>query len=438
MSTLTKTDDLTSTSSIPLHLPVCIRFFDEALEEELHRGIVMYSQGERFTVQALEIIATPEQSGAEIYYRDEDHKFVRVLASLTDSHIEDQRSTLEMILMADQGKCAEQRGSFRVSVVNQGMTVVVGGQQGCRALDVSAEGLGVISPQQLEIGQEMSVQIEFDGQHINKPMVVRTVRKRKDKKFRCGLQVPDNSSDLTKSLQTIAMSVQREFLCRLSAIGTMASKKLGGDIPAVTDRTTPIAKGHRPSRPTEQRSPGSGAEQTRKASSQTPQVHSKYLMLHLPLRDLIGKRMQGHLRDSSGRIVVSKNDVLSAATVASLLQTPPYIGGDWLKPMVHPGEQEDLQTGDERRKNIRRAWQMKMQVDLKLQGFAQRLDTTTVDLSRGGFSFIANRNVPKGTTVSANITVGGSTRKIKGVVRSCTKSSTLDHRISVQFADQTS
>lgn len=104
--------------SIPLFTPVCIRFFDDALEEDLHRGIITGGQGDDITIQAIDVASAARHTPAELYYRDENHQFVRAQAVLTGSELSARQAAYQMSLTSEQGAYAEQRSRFRVSVAD--------------------------------------------------------------------------------------------------------------------------------------------------------------------------------------------------------------------------------------------------------------------------------------------------------------------------------
>lgn len=378
---------------IPLNMPICMRFFDESLEEELHRGLVIHVHGKRFIVRSVEQINPAEHTRADIYYRDENHQFVRLQAVTTRSHLDDRQSTLEMALLANEGKYAEQRGTFRVSVADQGMKAIIDAQPDCRPLDISAEGLGVITTRPLKVGQPVSVNIVFDGRRIDGLMIVRAVRERKDKKFRCGLQAPSKNKELLKSLQAITMTVQRELLSRLAAIDT-ATKQLGGGSHTAKDRTSPCATG------TVARD---GPNQSGGPKPENKTAHTA--------------RTKARDGKPGGKPDPAKQP-----------QDPQTREHDSFQALID----QYLAEGDQR-KSTRKKWRTQITLTLPSKDATRVIRTDAVDLSRSGYSFRTYRDVPSGSVVKTEVTLGQKVFKISGIVRHCTRVNDRDYQVGVQF-----
>lgn len=238
------------------------------------------------------------------------------------------------------------------------MGIIVDARRDCRPLDISTEGLAFITPAKFKIGQTVTVNITFGGRRYDGLMTVRSVRKRKDKLPRCGLQASSKNKDLLVSLQTISMSVQRDLLCRLAAIGTPV-KQLDGD---KSDRTSAVGNGRGSAKPT-----GNDQADNTPAAKQpghpealnkprrllnTPLSQDAFALLRLPVSELVDMCVPGELRDRDGRIVVEAGEVVSDDALSELSQSPMYISRDWLK-AVGDGVDRTPTEGDERRRNIR-------------------------------------------------------------------------------------
>lgn len=392
------TTTLSKPPGIPLHMPVCMRFFDESLEEELHRGIVIHVHGKHFAVRSVEKIKPAVHTRADIYYRDQDHKFVRLQAVTARSHVDGDQSTLEMILLDNQGKYAEKRGTFRVSVADQGMTVTIDGSPDCRPLDISAEGMAVITARPLNAGQIVTVNTVFNGQQIDGMMIVRAVRERKDKKFRCGLQAAGKNKTLLDALQTIAMTVQRDLLSRLAGVET-TTKLLGGGGCTAKDRTKPVSSVQGPDNSDErepQRSPRPGGTQATK-KQQTQKIR---------------KHKSGRARDpSNGLHDLPSQDRLSFREAI-----------------------DQHLTENDQRHNIRRKWRAQVMVKLPSKDVMRVIRTDAFDLSRGGYSFRTYREVPNGVIAKTEVTLGQKVFRISGTVRHCTRIGEREYRVGIQFA----
>ncbi|CAN5701133.1 hypothetical protein BH09PLA1_BH09PLA1_31230 [soil metagenome] len=110
---------------------------------------------------------------------------------------------------------AESRGSFRVAVVALHATARVDKERDCALVDVSAEGLGVLTRQKYRLGTAVKLLLDYENQHVEGLVRVQTVRAAADGTFRCGLLVPSTEPTMRRSLQKITTLVQRQQLQNL-------------------------------------------------------------------------------------------------------------------------------------------------------------------------------------------------------------------------------
>jgi hypothetical protein len=111
---------------------------------------------------------------------------------------------------------AEQRGSYRISVINAEIHARVGRLTQCPVADVSPEGLSVICGQQLEIGGSVEVEFMAEGIIISGTFRVQSVKPLSPSQNRYGLFAPDKQSDTRRSLEKLSGIMQRYQLKRLS------------------------------------------------------------------------------------------------------------------------------------------------------------------------------------------------------------------------------
>lgn len=110
---------------------------------------------------------------------------------------------------------ADGRGSYRVSVVALQAMARVEKERDCKLVDVSPEGLAVLTKQNYRLGTAVKMLFDYEDQHLEGLARVQTVRELPNGKFRCGLLVPSTEVPMRKSLQKITALVQRRQLQNL-------------------------------------------------------------------------------------------------------------------------------------------------------------------------------------------------------------------------------
>ena len=312
-----------------------------------------------------------------------------------------------------------------MSLADQDVKLIVDAHTDCRALDISAEGIGVVTPRAFKEGQKVSVNILFDGQRIDGLMDVRTVRARKDKLFRCGLQVPRKNKDMLAAFQKMSISVQRELLCRLAAISSDAKRM---DAQQKAEDRTRLFKAI------------DDASKRREQAEETAQSIEGYInkdqcvLLRLPLDSGGHVMLPAALLDESGRIVFAAGDEIQSEEFKQLESDPLFMSRSWLK-KAGAEPKGDSKDGYESRTFFRREWKMKISVVLEQQDSTRYIAAQTIDLSRGGYSFTATQDVPAGSILTAEVPVGKKLLTVRGTVRHCTKLAEQQYQVGVQFAE---
>ena len=110
---------------------------------------------------------------------------------------------------------AEQRGSYRVSLVTAKLMGRLGKGK-CALADVSPEGLGTITTQQLKLGQRVEVELTVEGTSVYGLLCVQTVKQLSPTRFRYGLYAPEPKSLMRRSLERLTSTMQRYQLKRIS------------------------------------------------------------------------------------------------------------------------------------------------------------------------------------------------------------------------------
>jgi PilZ domain len=110
---------------------------------------------------------------------------------------------------------AGRRRSYRVRVAGCDLFASVDDQANCRVVDVSPEGLAVISGDLL-IGQIVKISIEHEGIIVKGKMSVQTRHELARGRLRFGLRAVDPKSGIGLNLQKLAMLFQRGQLKRLA------------------------------------------------------------------------------------------------------------------------------------------------------------------------------------------------------------------------------
>ena len=142
-------------------------------------------------------------------------KFFQQAAKVLSHRPDAAKPTAEFQLIGE-AVSAEQRGSYRISVINAEIHARVGRLTQCPVADVSPEGLSVICGQQLDIGSSVEVEFMAEGVIISGTFRVQSVKPLSPSRSRYGLFAPDKHGETRRSLEKLSGIMQRYQLKRLS------------------------------------------------------------------------------------------------------------------------------------------------------------------------------------------------------------------------------
>lgn len=153
--------------------------------------------------------------GEVVVFAEHDGKFQKQSAKVTRVDSSGGRS-ISATLTGRPAAC-DTRGSYRVNVASQNLPIVVGKQPNCVVADVSPEGLGVITPAPLTVGDTVDVDLSVESIYARGTLQVVSERKVEGGKFRYGLRAPgDKKSGIRKSLDAVTNLLHRRQIQRLA------------------------------------------------------------------------------------------------------------------------------------------------------------------------------------------------------------------------------
>ena len=194
--------------------PVYLSIPNAQNKRVLHEGRVVDLDGPRVVIEFDEAL-TPSEGTEVMLFAEVRGKFFQQGAKVTQERQDTPRTTIEFHTMGDPVS-AEQRGSYRTSVVSWKIPVKVDRIAGCTLADISPEGVGVITPKQLTIGTTVEISFDFDGHAISGKFRVQSVKILPSGTLRFGLHVPERRDPMRVRLQQLASHAQRVQLRRLS------------------------------------------------------------------------------------------------------------------------------------------------------------------------------------------------------------------------------
>ncbi|MCC7145389.1 MAG: PilZ domain-containing protein [Phycisphaeraceae bacterium] len=166
----------------------------------------------------------------------------------------------------------------------------------------------------------------------------------------------------------------------------------------------------------------------------------------------LGQVLHGNLCDKNGKIVLPAGCRLGETEYNALRQQKLFVGNDWFKKASSPpataepqkiiqdlGKQHTQQASpNDRREHKRFPWSVALTMQLEESGGNhRRIEVTTLNISVGGFAFTYRQFIHPGTIVFARFETLPDKPVLKGVVRSCAPIGGMQHRIGVQFLENT-
>jgi hypothetical protein len=181
----------------------------------LHPGKVIESDAIGFLAEFDATIAPAVGSDVNAY-GEVRGKFFQQGAKVAEIRAAEGKCVLAFSRVGDPVS-AENRQTFRVSVVSANITAKVGKEKNCPVVDVSPEGFGAIAKTELRVGALVPIEFQHGGHLVSGPARVQTVKRRPDGKFRYGfLATSDRKGQARSSLQQITSLMQRAQLRRLA------------------------------------------------------------------------------------------------------------------------------------------------------------------------------------------------------------------------------
>lgn len=203
----------------PIGLTIFIRFPGETQRRILCPSTVTQTSGANcFTVQ-------PENHGLAfavgqemLIYFEQRQQFVQqpaVVEALLDS------DTGQFVVLKTMGEpvSAESRQCYRISTVLSNLKITFDGVEGCSLRDVSVTGFAVVSPKQYKTGQVLDVELLFEDKRYIGQASIQSMTQIPDGMTRYGVNCvkgPASPTSLSKGVQQVSMSIQRQQLNRLA------------------------------------------------------------------------------------------------------------------------------------------------------------------------------------------------------------------------------
>jgi hypothetical protein len=202
---------------ITIQTPVYLLVPNESNERVLHPGRVLdTSAGDVIVIGFAQKIAPPAGSDVNLFFEHRG-KFFQQTGTITAARTgadESDASVAQSIAFRCVGEpvSAESRGSYRVSLVDFAVTARVENDRKCPLVDISPEGLGLITKKNHRLGTAVRVTLAYEDEQLEGHARVQTVRPLKDGTFRCGLLVPSTEEEMRRSLRKMTAIAQRQQL----------------------------------------------------------------------------------------------------------------------------------------------------------------------------------------------------------------------------------
>ncbi len=189
----------------------------EANERVLHPGTVVgLPSADAMVISFDQPVAPSVGSDVNLFF-DQRGKFFQQYGTIAAVSSDDAGQTI-ICKRSGDAVPADSRGCYRVSVVAMSITARVCGERDCPVVNISAEGLAVLTELGHELGDNVDLTFEYDDQRVIGVACVQTVRILPGRKYRCGLMVPSTEKVMRNSLQKITAIVQRKQLQNLRRI----------------------------------------------------------------------------------------------------------------------------------------------------------------------------------------------------------------------------
>ncbi len=171
-----------------------------------------------YTAECEEPGVDPKGEQDVVVYFDRGGKFMQQGGRLQDVPQTVPCLVFSFTLTGDASS-AESREHFRISTVLHDVTADVNDDPGCKVVDVSIRGLGLIGPEGYGIGQVVDLRLRHQNKVWKGQGYVSDVRRARDGQARYGLSVTEeerNDAELAVGLRFLTMELQRQQLRRLA------------------------------------------------------------------------------------------------------------------------------------------------------------------------------------------------------------------------------
>lgn len=177
-------------------------------------GKVLEADDQNVTVEFEEQVAPAVGEPATLYAEKSTKFFQQPVTTIMDCG--GVGKPTYSFMKVGQPVSAEQRGTYRVSVVSANLPARVGKMRHCQLADVSPEGVAVICQNGLAIGQSVEVEFVVEGITLYGALRVQTAKTLTPTKTRYGFLAPEPKSVMRRSLERVASTMQRYQLKRMS------------------------------------------------------------------------------------------------------------------------------------------------------------------------------------------------------------------------------
>ncbi len=197
---------------------VFIQFPGKTKRRTLHPTTVTETAGSNnLTVQPDDPDLALEAGLEILIYFEHQRQFMQQPARV-DALLEGESGPLIGLQTMGEPVSAESRQCYRVRTTITNITATFDGEDDCPLLDVSVTGFAVSSPNQYTIGQVLDAQLHYESKRYTGQASIQSVCELPDGRYRYGVNcVKSKAADsLSKGVQDISMSVQRQQLNRLA------------------------------------------------------------------------------------------------------------------------------------------------------------------------------------------------------------------------------
>jgi len=175
---------------------------------ELVPGLVVDFSAPQMTIEFQEVLTLISGDAGGICFKRNDKLFCA--AAAVQMVLESRPRTVIRFRVSGEPETIEGRQSLRVSTAVEKIPVDAGKQAIGQLMDVSGDGLAATLFHEHKLGEVLNLNITFRGQRFTGKATVCNIRDLGGGRFRYGLRPVAREANLTRGLQTIAATLQRE------------------------------------------------------------------------------------------------------------------------------------------------------------------------------------------------------------------------------------